>query len=222
MRLIYNGILIGVIFGAATPALSADFQTRMIGGSVQLGGELVISIMPGDKTMPSNAKCSVEVPEPYSGHLELISSNCSAMKIQQAFEPIRDENGYAIPSTDVPYNLIVANENGQEVGRVNGIFPYNNQFSDLRIHIKDVKNPVSPGESFQAVVLGAGEPISESLLCRWATYGPVAFEPMSENKCSGRITALEPQGRDGDMNVEIVNLKDMHAVGYAISKIIVE
>lgn len=222
MRSLLDCIVISLIFGAATPALSEDFQAMIIGGSVQLGGELIISVKDGDKTVPPNAKCSVEVAEPYSAHLDMVSTDCSAMKLQQAFEPILDENGYAVPSTEVHYSLIVATEDGQEVGRANGIFPYNNQFSDLRILIKDVKNPVSPGESFQAVVLGAGEPISDSLRCRWATYGPVAFEPTSENNCVGTIRALEPQGRDGDMNVEIVNLQDMHAVGYAISKILVE
>lgn len=207
---------------AARFALADDFEIRILGGSIQLGGEITISVKDADKEVPQDATCRLEIPEPYASHLSVVSSDCATFRLQQGFEPLRDEAGYAIPSTQVPYDIAVFAENGSLVGRVNGVYPYNNQFSDLRILIRDVRNPVSQGQSFEAVVLGAGEPIADSLLCRWNTYGPVSFEPTSKNECIGRITALSPDGRDGDMDVEIVNLADMHAVGYAIAKIIVE
>lgn len=207
---------------AARSALADDFEIRILSGSIQLGGEITISVKDVDKSVPQNATCRLEIPEPYASHLNVVSSDCSAFKLQQGFEPLLDDAGYAIPSAQVPYDVVATAENGSVVGRVTGIYPYNNQFSDLRILIRDVQNPVSQGQSFEAVVLGAGEPIADTLLCRWNTYGPVSFEPTSQNECTGRITALSPDGRDGDMDVEIVNLTDMHAVGYAIAKIIVK
>jgi len=32
----------------------------------------------------------------------------------------------------------------------------------------------------------------------------------------------QPDGRDADMDVEIVNLTDMHAVGYGLAKMLVK
>lgn len=206
---------------AAQSGSADDFEQRIVGGSAQLGGEIVISVTSGDKTVPSGAVCDIELPAPYSSHVDVISSDCGRMVLQQKHEPIIDDTGYALPSTQVPYELVVRTGDGSEVGRISGTYPYNNQFSDLRILIKDVRNPVSPGQSFEAVVLGAGEPIAESLLCRWNVYGPVTFEPTSDNECVGRLTAQPSDGRDADVDVEIVNLTDMHAVGYAIAKMIV-
>lgn len=207
---------------AAGPGMADDFELRITGGSVQLGGQLVVAVKDADKAVPANATCDVDLPAPYASHVEVVSNACSALTLQQGFEPIRDDAGHAIPSAQVPYSLVVRAEDGSEVGRIDGMYPYNNQFSDLRVLIRDVRNPVSPGETFEAVVLGAGEPIADSLRCRWNTYGPVTFEPTSENQCVGRVTALAPDGRDGDMHAEIVNMTDMHAVGYAIAKIVVE
>jgi len=205
----------------ARTALADDFEIQILGGAIELGGEITISVKDADKSVPKTATCRLEIPEPYESHLNVVSSDCSELRLKQGFEPLLDDAGYAIPSAQVPYGIVVTAENGSVVGRATGIYPYNNQFGDLRILIRDVRNPVSQGQSFEAVVLGAGEPIADSLLCRWNTYGPVNFEPTSQNNCIGRITALPPDGRDGDMDVEIVNLTDMHAVGYAIAKIIV-
>lgn len=203
-------------------ASADDFEIRILSGSIQLGGEITLSLKDADKELPEGAICRLEIAEPFASHLEMTSSECTSLELQQNIEPILDDSGYAIPSTQVPYELVVTAADGAEVGRVSGIYPYNNQFSDLRVQIKDIRNPVSPGQSFDVSVLGAGQPIADSLSCRWNTYGPVSFEPTSQNACVGRITAQSANGRDGDMDVEIVNLTDMHAVGYAIAKIIVQ
>lgn len=215
-------ITLGAAIATANLGLAQDFETRIIAGSVQLGGEIVISVADGHKVIPPSATCAVELAEPYASHVETVSTECSAVTLQQGFEPILDEAGYAIPSAQVPYDLVVLASDGTEVGRVAGMYPYSNQFSDLRILLKDVRNPVAPGQSFEAVVLGAGRPIADGLLCRWNTYGPVAFESTSQNDCTGRVTALPADGSDGDIDVEIVNLTDMHAVGYALAKILVK
>lgn len=206
----------------ADAAGAEDFELRALGGSVQLGGELVIGVRDGEKSIPDGATCTVILPEPYDAHLSALSSDCAALTLRQGNEPIRDDAGYALPAAQVPYTLVVRDAEGDEVGRVTGVYPYHNQFTDLRILIKDIRNPVSPGQSFDVAVLGAGKPIADSLVCRWNTYGPVVFEPTRENGCEGRITAGQPDGRDGDMDVGIFNLTDMHAVGYATAKILVE
>lgn len=214
--------LTGIFFALAHSVLADDFEIRILGGSIQLGGEITLTVKDADKTVPPDASCALEIPSPYSSHLEVLSAECSAFRVQQGIEPLLDDGGYALPSAQVPLEIVVQSEDGSEAGRAASIYPYNNQFSELRVLIKDIRNPVSAGQSFEAIVLGAGQPIADSLYCRWNTYGPVRFEPTSRNECVGRITALPPDGRDGDIDVEIVNLTDMHAVGYAIAKILVK
>lgn len=215
-------MILGACAGLAGGVQAADFDARVLRGSVQLGGELAISVSAADKQVPPGATCQLDLPEPFAGKIAVVSDRCDEMTVQQPRVPIRDADGHAIPSAEVPYTLVVKAPDGAEQGRITGVFPYYNQFTDLRIRIKDVRNPVSPGQSFEAVVLGAGQPIDPSLTCRWSTYGPVRFDPTSENGCIGTVTALPADGRDGDMDVEIVNLTDMHAVGYALAKMIVE
>lgn len=222
MKVIAGYVAFAALVSGAHPSLAEDFETRIVSGSVQLGGEIVIAVRDGDSTVPENATCELDLPQPFADHVETVSNNCAALTLQQGFAPITDAEGYAIPSAEVPYELIVRGASGAEVGKVSGVFPYNNQFSDLRILIKDVRNPVTAGQSFEAVVLGAGSPIAPSLTCRWNLYGPVKFEPSSENECIGTLTAQPPDGRDASMDVEIVNLTDMHAVGYATAKMLVK
>jgi hypothetical protein len=143
------------------------------------------------------------------------------MTMNQGITPILDELGKALPSGSIPYVISATAPDGSDLGQAQGELPYNNQFSELEILIRDVRNPVSPGQSFSASVLGAGQPIDGSLLCRWNTYGPVKFEATAPNGCVGTLTALPPDGRDADMDVEIVNLVDMHAVGYATARMLV-
>lgn len=219
-----GGVLLagGVALMAAQAAGAADFETMVTGGSIQLGGKIVLSVRDGDKAVPDGATCGIEIAAPYAAHLSVVSGDCAALTLQQGVAPILDDAGHALPSAQVPYQLVVRAADGAEVGRVAGIYPYNNQFSDLRIVLKGIRNPVAVGQSYQATVLGAGKPIDASLTCRWHTYGPVRFEPASENGCIGKLTAQAPGGADGDMDVEIVNLTDMHAVGYATARIVVK
>ncbi|MEW9922323.1 hypothetical protein AB2B41_22215 [Marimonas sp. MJW-29] len=205
----------------ASSVLASDLDVRILRGSVQLGGSFTVAIK-SENPLPQGARCILELPEPFALHVQQASETCAALEITQHYRPILDANGYAIPSEQVPAVIRVLGPEGDELGTVETMFPYNNQFSELRIVIKGVRNPVSVGQTFEAVVQGAGQPIDPSLMCRWNTYGPVNFEPTSDNACIGKLTVLAPTGRDADMDVEIVNLTDMHAVGYAIASMIVE
>lgn len=211
-------ILVGL-----TPAcaLAQNFDARILRGSVQLGGTFTVAVE-GDAPLPEGARCLLDLPQPFAGHVRQGSERCEAIEIAQDFTPILDADGYAIPSEQVPAVIRVLGPGGDELGRIDTMFPYNNQFSDLRILIRDVRNPVSEGQGFEAEVQGAGRPIAPALTCRWNTYGPVRFEPTSGNGCMGKLTVLAPTGRDADMDVQIVNLTDMHAVGYATASMIVE
>jgi hypothetical protein len=206
---------------AAAASWAADFELRIVRGSVQLGGSFV-AMVESDEALPKGSTCLLELPEPFSEHVQQVSTDCAALEIAQNYTPILDADGYAIPSEQVPAVVRVLGPDGTEQGHVKTMFPYNNQFSDLRILIKDVRNPVSEGQTFEAIVQGAGQPIDPSLTCRWNTYGPVSFGPTSENGCVGTLTVLAPTGRDADMDVQIVNLTDMHAVGYANASMIVQ
>ncbi|MCZ0813184.1 MAG: hypothetical protein ACQEVT_16070 [Pseudomonadota bacterium] len=208
--------------GCAAGAAAADFELRVIGGSVQLGTELVLQIRPDEAELPEGASCTLELPPPYDGHVTQTADDCSRIVLKQSNMPILDDAQYAIPSTQVPAVITVTGPDGARLGQVDTVYPYNNQFSDLRILIRDVRNPVAEGESFDVEVQGALQPIAPGLTCRWNTYGPVRFDAAPGNGCSGTLTALAPTGRDADMDVQIVNLTDMHAVGYATASMIVE
>lgn len=205
-----------------TPALAQEYRADLLRGSVQLGGELVVAVTPATGPLPPGASCEVSVAAPYDAHVTQVTDDCSEIVLKQGLAPIRDADGYAVPSGAAPYAITIRDGAGASLGRVDGVFPYNNQFSDLRIRIDGIRNPVSEGESFRAVVLGAGEEIDPSLLCRWNLYGPVSFDSLSENDCIGTLTALAPTGQDASFDVEILNLVDAHAVGYATGKMIVE
>jgi len=205
----------------AAPAPAEDFEMRILRGSVQLGGDFTIAIR-GDAPLQEDARCLVELPPPFDGHVSQQTDDCAQLRITQKTVPIRDDAGYAIPSEQVPAVVRILSADGAEIGRVDTMFPYHNQFTELRVLIRDVRNPVAAGQSFEAEVQGAGQPIDPSLTCRWNTYGPVEFVPSSENRCRGTLTALQPTGRDADMDVQIVNMVDMHAVGYATASMIVE
>lgn len=217
-----NIALVAGLSVTAFGAQAADFDARVVSGTVQLGGRLVIALESDEKTLPDGARCKLDLPPPYAAYVEVVSDDCRSFTLQGDHAPIRDDAGYAIPSSEVPYTLTAIGPDGAEAGRITDSFPYTNQFSDIRVVIEGVRHPVSPGESFPVHVLGAGAPIDGSLLCRWNTYGPVLFEPTSQNECEGRVTATQPDGRDADMDVEIVNLTDMHAVGYGLAKMLVK
>jgi len=213
---------VGLVLATATAAQAEDFGMRVIGGSVQLGADLVLRITGEDVALPEGARCTVELPPPYDAHVQQASQECRRVVLHQSTMPILDAEGYAIPSGQAPAIISVSGPDGAPLGEIDTVYPYNNQFSDLRILIRGVRNPVAEGQSFEAEVQGTGQPIAPGLTCRWATYGPVRFEPASDNHCTGRVTALAPTGRDANMHVEIVNMTDMHAVGYAIAAMIVE
>lgn len=219
MRLIF---FLAAAIALGAPARAAEFEARVVGGTVQLGGRLVIALESAEETLPDGALCRLELPPPYDTYVETVSDDCRAFTLQGALAPILDEGGYALPSAEVPYTLVATAPDGAEAGRITGMFPYYNQFTDIRIVIEGVRNPVSPGQSFPVRVLGAGQPVDASLLCRWNLYGPVKFTPTSDNECEGVVTATAPDGRDADMDVQIVNLTDMHAVGYGTAKMLVK
>lgn len=214
--------LLAFAIGTAGAAAAESLRADLVGGSVQLGGDLIVRVSGASGELPQGATCDVSLPRPYDGHLAVVSHDCANLTLKQATVPVRDDNGHALPGGQVPYTITATGSDGAEIGTTSGVFPYNNGFSDIRIEIVDVRNPVSPGESFEAVVYGAEQPIDESLTCRWNTYGPVTFDATSDNGCEGRLTATEPDGRDADMDVGIFNLTDMHAVGYATAKMLVE
>ena len=195
---------------------------RVMSGPFQLGGDITLRIRTPEGPLPGDAVCSVEVPEPYDGHYTVVSSACEKFEIDQSLSPILDGNGMALPSAQFPYEIVAASADGAELGRAEGMMLYANQFSDIRVLIKGIRNPVAEGSRFDVQVLGAGQPIATSLTCRWNAYGPVQFDPTSPNGCEGTITALAPSGADGDLDVEIVNMTDMHAVGYGVAKILVQ
>lgn len=221
-RSIIAAAALGLVAAGAAAAQAEDFGMRVIGGSVQLGADLVLRVTGEDSALPEGARCAVDLPPPYDAHVHQVSRECRRVVLEQSTMPILDAEGYAIPSGQAPAIITVTGPDGARLGEVDTVYPYNNQFSDLRILIRGVHNPVAEGETFEAEVQGAGQPIAPGLTCRWATYGPVRFEPGSDNHCTGRVTALAPTGRDADMHVEIVNMTDMHAVGYAIAAMIVE
>jgi len=215
---------LAIVMLVAAPgfAAAADFEMRVIGGSVQLGTELVLQIRPDAGDLPEGAICTVDLPPPYDGHVTQIADDCGRVVLKQSTMPILDDAQYAIPSAQVPAVITVTGPDGARLGQLDTVYPYNNQFSDLRILIKGVRNPVAEGESFDVEVQGALQPIAPGLSCRWNTYGPVRFDAAPGNGCRGTLTALAPSGRDADMDVQIVNLTDMHAVGYATASMIVE
>lgn len=212
-----------ILFALAAGNVHADgFDIRVMRGSVQLGADLEFRIDGEGAELPDGALCDVVLPPPFDGHAVQGSRDCRRIVLHQKNVPITDADGYAIASEQVPATVLVRDQGGAEIGRVETTYPYNNQFSDLRVLIRDVRNPVSEGQTFEAEVQGARQPIDPALTCRWDTYGPVNFTPSSENACKGTLTVLAPSGRDADMNVQIVNMTDMHAVGYATASMIVE
>jgi len=213
-----TSLSVATALGAGAETLQVD----LVGGSVQLGGDLIVEVSGTSAPLPEGATCAIAVPPPNDAHLTVVSDACARFTLKQAKVPVLDDKGHALPGGQVPYTITASSPEGAELGAASGVFPYNNSFSDIRIEIVDVRNPVSPGESFEAVVYGAEQPVDESLTCRWNTYGPVTFEPTSANGCEGRVTATAPDGRDADMDVGIFNLTDMHAVGYATAKMLVQ
>jgi hypothetical protein len=216
-------VLVCLAAAAIGQAACADeLDIRVMSGAVQLGADITLRVRAPSGKLPPDATCSVEVPAPYDAQYRVVSSGCEAMKIAQAATPLLDAYGAALPSAQFPYAVVATAADGTELGRADGTMLYQNQFSDIRVVIRGIRNPVKEGATFETIVLGAGKPVDPSLTCRWNAYGPVRFEPTSENGCAGRITALAPTGAEGDLDVEIVNLTDMHAVGYGLAQILVE
>jgi len=120
----------------ARTALADDFEIQILGGAIELGGEITISVKDADKSVPKTATCRLEIPEPYESHLNVVSSDCSELRLKQGFEPLLDDAGYAIPSAQVPYGIVVTAENGSvglclESGG-NSPAPFSERF-DLRL-----------------------------------------------------------------------------------------
>ena len=207
---------------AAHAAAAGELDIRVMTGAVQLGSEITLRIRGADGRLPADATCAVEVPAPHDAHYTVVDAGCERFRIAQSAAPLRDANGMTLPSGQVPYEIVATAADGTELGRADGEMLYYNQFTDIRVLIKGIRNPVKEGASFETVVLGAGRPIDPSLTCRWNAYGPVRFDPVSENGCEGTVTALAPTGADGDLDVEIVSLTDMQPAGYGLAKILVK
>ena len=110
-------LVAGAILAVAQAGQAADFEVRMMGGSIQLGGQILLSVRDGDKSVPQGASCDIEIADPFAAHLQIVSADCAAMKLQQGNVPILDDAGYAIPSAQVPYQLVVRTSEGAEGAR---------------------------------------------------------------------------------------------------------
>jgi hypothetical protein len=214
-------VLAALLAGQTGQAAADDLDIRVMSGAVQLGAEITLRVRGAGGRLPEGATCSVDVPPPYDAHYSVIAPDCERLRIAQAPRPLLDGNGMALPAGQFPFEIVATASDGSELGRADGQMLYFDQFTDIRVLIKGIRNPVKQGATFETVVLGAGRPVDASLTCRWNAYGPVKFDATSENGCEGTITALAPTGADGDLDVEIVNLTDMHSVGYGTAKILV-
>jgi len=170
----------------ADGAAAADFEARVVSGTVQLGGRLVIALDSDEKPLPEAARCALDLPVPYAEYVTVVSDDCRAFTLQGDAVPIRDDAGYAIPSAEVPYTLIATGPDGAEAGRIAGSFPYSNQFTDIRVVIEGVKNPVSPEKAFR-FMCSAPARRSTALCC-------VAGTPMARF-CSSRSRGTNARAR---------------------------
>ena len=82
---------------AASVCWAADFDLRIVRGSVQLGGSFVTTVE-SDKALPEGSTCILKVPEPFAAHVQQVSTDCAALEIAQKHTPILDADGYATAS----------------------------------------------------------------------------------------------------------------------------